>query len=359
MFWTRCSSAATAAGMRQKELGIWRSSTWDAGRRTAVREIADGLLRLGFEPRRDAPRSWPTPCVEWVLADLAILCAGGVSNGIYPTDAAAQVEYLCDDSRTVVLFVEDEEQLDKVLEVRDALPRCARSSCSTWRACASFDDPGVIGLDALRELGRDSTAQHPGAVRARARRLPARRPRDPGLHLGHHRPAQGRDASPRAGWSTSMRGYQHARCADRARRAHVLPAAVPRRRAHRSASTSPLYTGSVLNFVENPETVPENVREIAPTVFTAVPRVWEKFYSGVMIALKEAAALQQLAYALGASASAAQVADAVLAGQPVRRVAEAAVPARALAGAGQRAQHDRHPPRALAASPARRRSRPT
>jgi long-chain acyl-CoA synthetase len=49
-----------------------------------------------------------------------------------------------------------------------------------------------------------------------------------------------------------------------------------------------LYTGAKLNFVENPETVPENVREIAPTVFTAVPRVWEKFYSGVMIALKEA-----------------------------------------------------------------------
>ena len=51
-----------------------------------------------------------------------------------------------------------------------------------------------------------------------------------------------------------------------------------------------MYTGSILNFVENPETVPENVREIAPTVFTAVPRVWEKFYSGVMIALKEASA---------------------------------------------------------------------
>ena len=49
-----------------------------------------------------------------------------------------------------------------------------------------------------------------------------------------------------------------------------------------------LYTGAKLNFVENPETIPENVREIAPTVFTAVPRVWEKFYSGVMISLKEA-----------------------------------------------------------------------
>jgi long-chain acyl-CoA synthetase len=59
-----------------------------------------------------------------------------------------------------------------------------------------------------------------------------------------------------------------------------------------------LYAGAVLNFVENPETVPENVREIAPTIFTAVPRVWEKFYSGVMIRLKEAGRLQQWAYGI-------------------------------------------------------------
>jgi long-chain acyl-CoA synthetase len=59
-----------------------------------------------------------------------------------------------------------------------------------------------------------------------------------------------------------------------------------------------LYTGSKLNFVENPETIPENVREIAPTVFGAVPRVWEKFYSGVSIALKESNAFEQWAYRL-------------------------------------------------------------
>jgi long-chain acyl-CoA synthetase len=77
-----------------------------------------------------------------------------------------------------------------------------------------------------------------------------------------------------------------------------------------------LYTGSVLNFVENPQTIPENVREIAPTVFTAVPRVWEKFYSGVMISLKEAGLVQQAAYAWGIGVGMA-IADRVMAGQPV------------------------------------------
>ena len=74
-----------------------------------------------------------------------------------------------------------------------------------------------------------------------------------------------------------------------------------------------LYTGAKLNFVENPETVPENVREIAPTVFTAVPRVWEKFYSGVMIGLKEASGVQQAAYAWAIEVG-EQIAERVMAG---------------------------------------------
>jgi long-chain acyl-CoA synthetase len=77
-----------------------------------------------------------------------------------------------------------------------------------------------------------------------------------------------------------------------------------------------LYTGSVLNFVENPETVPENVREIAPTVFTAVPRIWEKFYSSVTIALRESGRVQQLAYAWAIGVG-HRVAARVLAGSAV------------------------------------------
>jgi long-chain acyl-CoA synthetase len=84
-----------------------------------------------------------------------------------------------------------------------------------------------------------------------------------------------------------------------------------------------LYTGAKLNFVENPETVPENVREIAPTVFTAVPRVWEKFYSGVMIGLKEASGCSRRPTPGHRRGHAHR--RAVLAGQPVERLAEVQV----------------------------------
>jgi long-chain acyl-CoA synthetase len=106
--------------LREKALGIWRAWTWrEVGQ--AVREVALGLASLGVEPGHTASILSNT-VVEWVLADLGVLCAGAVSNGIYPTDSASQVQYLCEDSATSVLFVENEEQLDKALEVRDALP---------------------------------------------------------------------------------------------------------------------------------------------------------------------------------------------------------------------------------------------
>src|SRR5258706_13945656 len=84
-----------------------------------------------------------------------------------------------------------------------------------------------------------------------------------------------------------------------------------------------IHSGAVLNFVENPETVPENVREISPTVFTAVPRVWEKFYSGVLIRLKEAGRLQQWAYqaAIGIGYPQAQCGEARKPVSPGLRVA--------------------------------------
>ena len=113
MFWNAARMRADKVWMRQKELGIWKSWTW---RQTAeaVSEVAGGLMAIGFAPGECASILSNT-VIEWVLADLAVLSCGGVANGIYPTDAASQVHYLCEDSRTAVLFVEDDEQLDKAL----------------------------------------------------------------------------------------------------------------------------------------------------------------------------------------------------------------------------------------------------
>ena len=113
------------------------------------------------------------------------------------------MHYLCEDSRTRVLFVEDDEQLDKALEVRARLPLLRKIVVFDMEGLRDLHDAGVMSLDALRALGREYTerASRASSMQPR-RRLPARGPGDPGLHLGHHRQAQGRDAQPRAAWST-------------------------------------------------------------------------------------------------------------------------------------------------------------
>ncbi len=312
MFWNAVERRGTTVWMRQKEFGIWRSWTWNQTAE-AVREIAGGLMSLGFEPGHTASILSNT-VIEWVLADLAVLSCGGVSNGIYPTDAADQVHYLCEDSRTSVLFVENDEQLDKALEVRDRLPGLRKVVVFDMEGLRDLNDPGVMSLEALRAQGRDWLAGHPDEL---MRRVKGCRPEDLAILVytsGTTGKPKGAMHSHR-GLVYTVRGY-NTLVAQSARdeRMCFLPLCHIAERL--GGEYHALYTGAVLNFVENPETVPENVREIAPTVFTAVPRVWEKFYSGVMIALKEASPLQQAAYgwAIGVGA---QIADKVMAGEPV------------------------------------------
>ena len=312
MFWNAVALRGDAVWMRQKELGIWRTWTW---RQTAeaVQEIAAGLLALGFA-RGECASILSNTVVEWVLCDLAVLSCNGVANGIYPTDAASQVHYLCEDSRTAVLFVEDDEQLDKALEVRAALPLLRQIVVFDMEGLRELDDPGVMSLDALRALGREQLQAHPQAVRER---VDGCRPEDLAILIY----TSGTTGKPKGamhshhGLVYTTRGYNTLVAQDeRDERMCFLPLCHVAERL--GGEYFAMYTGSVLNFVENPETVPENVREIAPTVFTAVPRVWEKFYSGVMIALKEASGVQQAAYgwAIGVGR---QIADKVLAGDPV------------------------------------------
>lgn len=298
--------------MREKKLGIWREWTWNRAAQ-AIREISMGLASLGFEPGHTASILSNT-VVEWVLADLGVLCAGGVSNGIYPTDSADQVHYLCTDSSTRVIFVEDEEQLDKVLEVRDQLPLLQWIVVFDLEGLRNFHDPQVIGLDDLRERGRAYDQAHPGEFE---RRAASRGPEDLAILVY----TSGTTGRPKGAM------HLHGALTWTLRQSNIgLPQVEGDQRmcflplchiAERMVGAfSSIYAGSVLNFVENPDTVPENVREIAPTIFFAVPRVWEKFYSAVVIAVKEASRVQQLAYGWSIGVG-GRVADLVLAQQPV------------------------------------------
>ena len=308
LFWHMVGAHGPQVIMRQKELGIWQSVTWQQFGRFA-REIGMGLAALGFA-RGDCGSILSNTKREWLYADMGLLGAGGVSNGIYPTDAPEQVEFQLADSCSTFVFVEDEEQLDKVLEVRERLPLLRKIVVFDMKGLRDLKDEQVMSLDALRELGAGHDAEHTGLWE---QRVAARAPdqlalliytsgttgRPKGVMLSH------------ANIMFAIRLYLDAFPQDeRDQRMCFLPLCHVAERV--VGSYTSLLSSTCLNFVENPETVPENVREIAPTVFGAVPRIWEKFYSSVLTRIKEASPLQRRAYgvAIGIGYKVAQLREA-------------------------------------------------
>jgi long-chain acyl-CoA synthetase len=292
MFWAGVRSHPERIALRQKELGLWKGLSWGALGGIA-REIGMGLAALGYEPG-EVVSILSNTSREWVFADLGALGAGGVVNGIYPTDAPAQVEYLLADSGSVYAFVEDEEQLDKVLEVRARLPKLRRIFVFDMEGLHDLADPQVMSLEALRALGAQHHAAHPDEWE---RRLGARRAGDLAILVytsgttGRPKGAMISHANILATLASITPVFTQV---DGDERMCFLPLCHIAERI--GGEYLSLYTRTVMNFVENPETVPENVREISPTVMLAVPRIWEKFYSGVLLRIRDASRLQQLAY---------------------------------------------------------------
>ena len=312
MFWNAVARRGNATLMRQKHFGIWRGWSWNQVG-TVVRELAMGLAAQGLQPG-DCVSILSNTRIEWVWCDLAVLSAGGVANGIYPTDAVPQVQFLCEDSSTVLIVVEDEEQLDKVLEARARLPRLRRIVVVDPKGLSGFADPMVITLDRLQAEGRAFDSAHPGEFERRCR---SRGAGDLAILIY----TSGTTGKPKGAMHshrsllTAVHGQNMTLPQDeRDERMCFLPLCHVAERV--TGLYASLYTGTRMNFVENPDTVPENVREIAPTVFGGVPRLWEKFYSAVTISVKEAGAVQQALYAWSLSVGHA-VSDKVLKGETV------------------------------------------
>ncbi|MCX7140121.1 MAG: long-chain fatty acid--CoA ligase [Proteobacteria bacterium] len=299
MFWNAVQLRGDAVIFRQKSFGLWQSVNWRelAG---IVQEVGAGLIELGFAPGERASILGNTE-QEWLISDLGVLCSGGVSSGIYPTDAVAQVEYLMQDSESVYLFVEDEEQLDKALECRERLPLLRKIIVWDMEGLRDLDDAQVLSLAKLRGLGRERR-ERLGTAAADAEwgeRLASRSAGDLAILIY----TSGTTGRPKGAMISNhnvvftVRGLNEIFAQDETdERMCFLPLCHVAERL--LGAYLSLYTGTRLNFVENPETIPENVREIAPTVFGAVPRIWEKFYSAVTIGLSEGTAFEKWAYRL-------------------------------------------------------------
>ncbi len=292
LFWTRVKQHDKKIAMREKKLGIWQSITWrEYGER--ARAAGLGLVALGLK-RGETVSILSDNNPEWLYLDMGTMGVGGVSNGVYTTDSPRQVEYLCKDSRTRIFVAENEEQLDKILEVRERLPDLLKIIVLDMEGLRDFHDDMVISIDELYALGEAYHQEHPNFWEEQ---VALSRPEDLAILIytsGTTGPPKGAMISHRNVMFqiSNLTGFIDIGPNDE--QLSFLPLCHV---AERSFSVFlPLFSGSVINFVEGPDTVPENIREVSPTVFFAVPRIWEKFYSAITLQLKEATALQKWAY---------------------------------------------------------------
>jgi long-chain acyl-CoA synthetase len=278
--------------IREKKFGIWQPTSWREWLEIS-KEIAYALRASGFLPG-DVASVIANAVPEWVHADMGILCAGGVSSGIYPTDASSQVEYLVNDSRTRVIFAEDEEQLDKVLACRARCPSLQKIIVFDMEGLSGFSDDMVMSLDEFRALGRN----HMVGREALWQEMIDSRSADDLVILVYTSGTTGPPKGAMHANRSVTHQMRHANDFISAREDEDRLIFLPL--CHVAERVAGYYIsvalGSVMNFAESPETVPDNLREVQPTVFFAVPRIWEKFYSSVTIALKDATPLQQWVY---------------------------------------------------------------
>jgi long-chain acyl-CoA synthetase len=278
--------------IREKKFGIWQPTSWREWLQIS-KDIAFGLHASGFRPG-DVASIIANAVPEWVYADMGILCAGGVSSGIYPTDSSAQVEYLINDSSTKVIFAEDEEQLDKILSCRSRCPTLQKIVVFDMEGLSGFTDPMVLSLAEFMALGRN---HEQGNEALWDEMIGSRRAEDLSILVytsGTTGPPKGAMHSNRSVTHQMRHANDLFPSTDSEERLVFLPLCHVAERI--GGYYVSLALGSVMNFAESPETVPDNLREVQPTAFLAVPRIWEKFYSGITIALKDATNFQKWMY---------------------------------------------------------------
>jgi long-chain acyl-CoA synthetase len=310
----RHTAAERGAGvaLMHKDFGVWQPIRWrDYAER--ARHTGLGLADLGLTSHEVVAILAET-IPEWLFTDMGILGNGAVSVGLYPTSSAAQVAYIVNDSGARFLFVEDEEQLDKVLERRSDIPRLERVIVYDMAGLKRFSDPFVLSYEELLARGRQRAAQHPGDW---DERIDATRPTDRAILVytsGTTGPPKGAILSHANLIFAIDRWGDMAPTHEGDDTLAFLPLCHMAERM--MTAMRPLAYGGVVHFAESPETVLENLREVSPTVFFAVPRIWEKLHSLVTMTLQDATPLQRTLYGR-ASAIAHAVADRQMAGQPI------------------------------------------
>lgn len=289
--WQQIDTHGRAVALRKKDRGIWKSVTY-AELGEYIRAVGAALHALDIV-------AGDVACVlsetnpEWVYANLGILGIGAICAGIYPTSASNQVEYILRDCGARVLFVENEEQLDKALEVRERCPALMRIVIFDMDGLRELDDPMCEGWESFLLRAAETTGKDGKEWLADLSRVGNQDIANLVYTSGTTGPPKGAMLS----HGNILAQLDGAAAAFDFRPGEERIAFLPMCHvAEQVLLYQALTRGVVSNYLESPDTFAENMREVRPTVFFAVPRVWEKFHSRIILAVGDATWLQRMIY---------------------------------------------------------------
>ena len=289
----RARNMPERVALRQKDFGIWKPLTW-AGYHRRASHFALGLQALGLEYGGHVGVLSENR-TEWVLAQMGAGLLGAITVGVYPTSPATEVAYVVAHADIEIMVCEDQEQTDKLLEARAQLPHLRKIIVIDPKGLRSFapaERDWIVTFAEVEQAGAAAAGQ--GGSAAIDAALARQRLDDTGLMIY----TSGSTGKPKGAMVTwrNMRAVvpgiaerlgitQHSTHLSYLPLCHV---------AEQMLTTFvPLYTGAQVHFGESIRTVQEDLREIAPSLFLGVPRIWEKMHATLNIKLQETGGLRR------------------------------------------------------------------
>ncbi len=274
---------------REKDLGIWQTWNW-AEVNQEVRALACGLAAQGFKRGMNlAIVGDNRPRLYWAMA--AAQCLGGIPVPLYQDAPVEDMRYVLENAEIEFAVVEDQEQVDKLLEIRQQYPRLQHISYDDDRGMRHYRQPELVSYAALQETGRQYDAQHPGFFMEEVNRG---QPDDVAIMLY----TSGTTGKPKGVCMTHSAVIDRARAgaelenlSDQDTILSYLPMAWIGDNLFSYAQG--MVTGFTVNCPESGETVMTDMREIGPTYYFAPPRIFENMLTSVMIRMEDAGSIKR------------------------------------------------------------------
>lgn len=295
----RAARTPDLVAMREKRLGIWQDITWQTYYDETCR-VAHALAALGVGPG-DRVAIHSENRSEWLFADLAIGALRAITVGLYPTNPAPEVAYLLTDSGAKILLAEDQEQVDKALAVEADCPELTHIIYIEPRGVRDYQHPKLMSYDAFLTLGDAHREANPTMLEDHAANTSDSDPATliytsgttgppKGAILTHGNIAFAIEVFVRSGGSFDPPPNER----------DVFLSYLPLCHVAERALTiwTNAASGAVVHFAESIDTIQTNLREVQPTLFFAVPRIWEKIAAGIHVKMSSTSRLKRLNFAL-------------------------------------------------------------